>query len=135
MRTVVSLKTLSLIGLAALDPLPALSQSATVSDTVVAETENFSILCMEAAPCDADKVSAAAKIGAKAGLEQLQSAREWLESMGFPVARENLDASVNGTKGLRLQIDRATHEPGCGADAIACHAMNAINNGRMILPV
>ncbi|QYX57417.1 hypothetical protein K1T73_03170 [Roseovarius sp. SCSIO 43702] len=116
-------------------PIGAAAQSVSTTQALVAETENFSMLCVEAALCDASRMNAADRKAAVAGLKELQKARGWLEEMGFPVGVENLEKGLNGTKAVRLQLDRAKHETQCGSDSIACHILDPLYRGRMILPI
>jgi hypothetical protein len=100
---------------------------------IVAQTDNFVMICRDGGLCDASLISADKQRHAQVGLNELEEARHWLSSMGFDVEKTNL-GTLDGKAILVLQRDHAKHEPRCGSTANACHITNLSGGGRIILP-
>lgn len=120
------------LGLAA--PGGAVAQVSS-AEALVAETENFQIFCIRSERCAASTIPAPDRAAAAEGLAELQAARGWLEGMGFPVARENLDAGTDDKKALRLQVDGEAVGKSCGEMTVACFRLDPLNRGSLYMPV
>ncbi|WP_336097755.1 hypothetical protein [Roseovarius sp. CH_XMU1461] len=113
---------------------PPLAQ-ASPEAAIVTESESFQLFCVSDGLCDAESLDAETRGQARATLKELQAARGWMAELGFPVARENLEAAQDGRKGLRFVREDAPSDVGCSEGSAACFRLNPLNKGRLNLPV